>query len=329
MKRNTIPTAKMTREEWLQLRRRGIGGSDASVIMGKNPYRSILQLWEEKTGKLPVTDDGNEYTYWGNVMEPIIRKEFMNRTGLKVRQKHAMIFHKDYPYLFADVDGIVTDERGEKCIFEAKTASQYKAEQWEDGVPEEYILQVQHYLEVCGMDKAYIAALIGGNKFVFHTIYRDEELIRNLISREKEFWEGCVLTGTEPVMDDSDATRDYLNQKYSDPIKGSIQLQEDMKSVLAEYQDVDCKVKSWKSRKQVLQTRSRRQWENMKPGRWMELSFHGRRSAGNLWTAKDCAKNSRRYLQSTVISVLIESFRLHKKKIRRKQALWQKERSGI
>lgn len=185
MKRNTIPTAKMTREEWLQLRRKGIGGSDASVIMGKNPYRSILQLWEEKTGKLPVTDDGNEYTYWGNVMEPIIRKEFMNRTGLKVRQKHAMIIHKDYPYLFADVDGIVTDERGEKCIFEAKTASQYKAEQWEDGVPEEYILQVQHYLEVCGMDKAYIAALIGGNKFVFHTIYRDDELIRNLISRGK------------------------------------------------------------------------------------------------------------------------------------------------
>ena len=249
MKRNTIPTAKMTREEWLRLRRKGIGGSDASVIMGKNPYRSILQLWEEKTGKLPVTDEGNEYTYWGNVMEPIIRKEFMNRTGLKVRQKHAMIFHKDYPYLFADVDGIVTDERGEKCIFEAKTASQYKAEQWEDGVPEEYILQVQHYLEVCGMDKAYIAALIGGNKFIFHTIYRDDELIRNLISREKEFWEGCVLTGTEPVMDDSDATRDYLNQKYSDPIEGSIQLQEDMKSVLAEYQDVDCKIKELEKQK--------------------------------------------------------------------------------
>lgn len=249
MKRNTIPTAKITREEWLQLRRKGIGGSDASVIMGKNPYRSILQLWEEKTGKLPVTDEGNEYTYWGNVMEPIIRKEFMNRTGLKVRQKHAMIFHKDYPYLFADVDGIVTDERGEKCIFEAKTASQYKAEQWEDGVPEEYILQVQHYLEVCGMDKAYIAALIGGNKFIFHTIYRDDELIRNLISREKEFWEGCVLTGTEPVMDDSDATRDYLNQKYSDPIEGSIQLQEDMKSVLAEYQDVDCKIKELEKQK--------------------------------------------------------------------------------
>ena len=86
MRRKMTPTGNLTREEWLQLRRNGIGGSDASVIMGKNPYRSILQLWEEKTGKLPVTDNGNEFTYWGNVMEPIIRKEFMNRTGLKVRQ---------------------------------------------------------------------------------------------------------------------------------------------------------------------------------------------------------------------------------------------------
>ena len=86
MRRKMTPTGNLTREEWLQLRRNGIGGSDASVIMGKNPYRSILQLWEEKTGKLLVTDNGNEFTYWGNVMEPIIRKEFMNRTGLKVRQ---------------------------------------------------------------------------------------------------------------------------------------------------------------------------------------------------------------------------------------------------
>ena len=249
MKRNTIPTAKMTREEWLRLRRKGIGGSDASVIMGKNPYRSILQLWEEKIGKLPVTDDGNEYTYWGNVMEPIIRKEFMNRTGLKVRQKHAMIFHKDYPYLFADVDGIATDERGEKCIFEAKTASQYKADQWENGVPEEYVLQVQHYLEVCGMNKAYIAALIGGNKFVFHTIYRDDDLIKELISREKEFWEERVLTGTEPVMDDSDATKDYLNEKYSDSIADTIQLQENMKFVLTEYQNIDFRMKELEKQK--------------------------------------------------------------------------------
>ena len=101
--------------------------------------------------------------------------------------------------------------------------------------------------EVCGWIKAYIAALIGGNKFTFVYHLQDEELIRNLISRER-VREGQV-TDTEPAMDDSDATRDYLNQKYSDPIEGSIQLQEDMKSVLAEYQDVDCKVKELEKQK--------------------------------------------------------------------------------
>ena len=182
-------------------------------------------------------------------MEPIIRKEFMNRTGLKVRQKHAMIFHEEYPYLFADVDGIVTDERGEKCIFEAKTASQYKADQWENGVPEEYVLQVQHYLAVCGMNKAYIAALIGGNKFVFTTIYRDDFLIEELTAREKKFWEECVLTDTEPVADDSEATQEYLNTKYSNSVASTIQLNVDMKKVIAEYQDVDSKVKELEKKK--------------------------------------------------------------------------------
>ena len=109
MKRKLVPTGNLAREEWLELRRRGIGGSDASVIMGKNPYRSILRLWEEKTGKAPITEAGNEAAYWGNVMEPIVRKEFTKRTGLKVRQKHFMIFHPEIPYMFADVDGIVTE----------------------------------------------------------------------------------------------------------------------------------------------------------------------------------------------------------------------------
>lgn len=249
MKRMTIPTKNITRAEWLQLRRRGIGGSDASVIMGVNPYRSILQLWEEKTGKFPVIDNGNEYTYWGNVMEPIIRKEFMKRTGLKVRQKHAMIFHPDYPYIFADVDGIVTDERGEKCIFEAKTASQYKEEQWENGVPEEYVLQVQHYLAVCGMDKAYVAALIGGNRFVFHTIFRDEQLIGELLCREKAFWEGCVLTDIRPEADDSKATEEYLNSKYSKTVPDTIQLDNSMKEVLTEYTEVNTRLKELEKQK--------------------------------------------------------------------------------
>ena len=129
-----IPTKDLTRLEWLELRREGIGGSDASVVMGENPYRSILQLWEEKTGRKEITDEGNEYTYWGTLMEDVIRHEFMKRTGLKVRQKHFMIFHPEYPYLFADVDGIflkprrpVSTERRSGRMAESRKSISYRS----------------------------------------------------------------------------------------------------------------------------------------------------------------------------------------------------------
>lgn len=266
MKRRMVPTKDMTREEWLRYRRCGIGGSDASVIMGENPWRSVLQLWEEKTGDGAVTDNGNEYTYWGNVMEPIIRKEFMNRTGLKVRQKHSIIFHSVFPFLFADVDGIVTDENGEKCIFEAKTASQYKEKDWETGVPREYYLQVQHYLEVCGMDKAYVAVLIGGNNFKIYTVMRAQEVIAELLCKEKEFWEEHVLTGIPPVADASKATGEYLDNKFHDTVSDSIQLPDDMKEVIQAYGEIDARMKELEKEKTGLSNKIKAAMEEHERG---------------------------------------------------------------
>ncbi len=235
-----ISTKNLSRQQWLELRRQGLGGSDASVVMRKNPYRSILQLWEEKTGRMPIEDKGNEYTYWGDVMEPLIRKEFAKRTGLNVRQKHAMILHPKYPFLFADVDGIVTDGNGEKCIFEAKTVSQYKSDQWEGGqIPEEYMYQVQHYMEVCGMDKTYIAGLIGGNRFVFHVIYRDENIIKELLDAEVSFWNDCVLADHKPETDGTQATTDFLQEKYDHSVDDCVQLPPEMSEILKEYDRIN------------------------------------------------------------------------------------------
>lgn len=256
MKGIMIPTKDLTREEWLELRRNGIGGSDASVVMGKNPWCSVQQLWEDKTGKAPVKDEGSEYTYWGNVMEPIIRKEFMNRTGLKVRQKHFMMFHPEFTFMFADVDGIVTDENGEKCIFEAKTVSQYREGEWEDGnIPVEYMLQVQHYLAVCGMQKSYIAALIEENHFVYHTILRNDEMIADLIYAEKKFWNYNVKCDIRPEIDDSEATKEYLARKYEKSVKDRINLDSSLEIVLKEYKEVDSQLKDMEKKKTGLSNR--------------------------------------------------------------------------
>ena len=71
------------------------------------------------------------------------------------------------------------------------------------------MLQIQHYMAVTGAEKAYVAALVGGNHFFFHEVLRDEEMIRKIISMEAYFWENYVLAGKEPPPDGSKATASY------------------------------------------------------------------------------------------------------------------------
>jgi predicted phage-related endonuclease len=116
--------------------------------------------------------------------------------------------------MLANVDGIVSNENGKKSIFEAKTASAYKAEQWEnDKVPEEYLLQVMHYMSVTGLDSTYIAALIGGNKFIYKLIERDDELIDMIIQLEYDFWD-CVENNVPPLVDGSESCSNLMNKLY-------------------------------------------------------------------------------------------------------------------
>ena len=208
-----VKTANLSRKEWLQWRSKGIGGSDVSVIAGVNNFRSIYQLWQEKTEQVEIEESENDYTHFGHILEPIVKQEFMKRTGLKVRAKRMILQSEEYPFMLADLDGVINED-GEMVIFEAKTASAYKESIWEEGVPYEYILQVQHYMAVTGAKKAYVAALVGGNHFYYHTAYRDDVLISKIILMEKQFWERCVLGGMEPAADGSKATTEYINDRY-------------------------------------------------------------------------------------------------------------------
>lgn len=162
-----VKTKNLSRDEWLEYRTGGIGGSDVSIIAGINPFKSVHQLWLEKTGQIEPEEQQSEYAHFGTLLEPLVRKEFMQRTGMKVRQKHMLLQSEEYPFMYADVDGVI-NEHGELCIFEAKTASAYKQDLWEDEVPAAYILQVQHYMAVTGAKRTYIAALVGGNHFYYH-----------------------------------------------------------------------------------------------------------------------------------------------------------------
>lgn len=207
-------TLEMTHDEWLLDRRRGIGGSDVATILGLNKWKSAYQLWLEKTGQVELDHTDSEPAYWGNVLEEVVAKEFQERTGLKVRRRNQVFEHPLHPFLRANID---RDVVGEKAVLECKTANQFLANEWEgEEIPLSYLCQVQHYMNVMNYDHAYIAVLIGGQKFVWKRIERDQKVIDMITERLVEFWETNVLDGVEPPIDGSKAASEFLNERYAE-----------------------------------------------------------------------------------------------------------------
>lgn len=212
-------THEMTKKEWLEARRLGIGGSDVATILGLNKYQTAFELWLDKTAQIPVDDsETSEAAYWGNALEEVVAKEFERRTGKKVRKRNQMFFHSKYQYLTANIDRDIVKEN---AILECKTASAFLSKNWEgEEIPEQYICQVQHYMNVLNRDYAYVAVLVGGQKFIWKKIERDQELINMIQAACIEFWEVNVMQEVPPAIDGSDAAVNYIKETYSDNEEG-------------------------------------------------------------------------------------------------------------
>lgn len=208
-----VETEGLSREEWLKWRKSGIGGSDVSCLLGINKWKSEIELWLDKTNQTNEPPVENEAMQWGNIMEPIIRNHFAEITGKTVVELKAMLQHPEYPFMLADVDGITIDDDNNPAILEIKTASEFKRSEWEEDVPAYYQTQIQHYLCVTGIKKAYCAVLIGGNSFKIYEVDADEEIQSMLIAVEKNFW-NKVQNMIRPQMDGSDAAKDLLDKLY-------------------------------------------------------------------------------------------------------------------
>lgn len=212
-------TVGMSYDRWLEWRKKGIGGSDASVVCGVNQYKSPVELFMEKTNQ-QAPEEAGEAAYWGNVLEAVVRAEFTKRTGIEVLEVNKLLRSKEYPYMLANLDGVCRHPSYGTCVFEAKTANAFKAGEWEETIPHEYMLQLQHYLSITGYVGAYIAVLIGGNTFKWSFIERDEELISKLIRWEGDFWER-VKSDIPPPLDGSEASAKYLKKRFPNSIAHS------------------------------------------------------------------------------------------------------------
>ncbi len=217
--------------EWLRSRKQGIGGSDASAILGFNPWKSAFELYIDKTSdEIEVID--NEAIHWGNVLEDVVAEEFTRRTGKKVRRRNQTFVHAEHDFMIANID---RDVVGEKALLECKTTNAFNSEAWEgDDIPPAYMCQIQHYMAVLDYEKAYIAVLIGGQKFVWKEIERDEEFIQLMIQLEEDFWENHVLAEVPPEIDGSPSASELLNKMYPEDNGETIMLQSDEAETLIE-----------------------------------------------------------------------------------------------
>ena len=214
-----VKTTDLSRNEWLDVRKKGIGSSDASAAVGLNPYKSSLELWLEKTGRdehLPKLDPTDDTTpaFFGNLLEPIVASLYTSRTGNRVRKTNAVLQHPDpsLPWVLANIDREVLGDPA-VSVLECKTTGINGSRLWKDGVPEYVVLQVQHQLAVTGKQAADVAVLVFGQELRVHRVDRDEGLIANLMELERRFWT-FVETDTPPPADGSDSASTALQALF-------------------------------------------------------------------------------------------------------------------
>lgn len=228
----------MTNEQraaWLEGRRTGIGGSDVAAVLGLNPWKTPLDVWNDKLG-LSEDKGMSEPAYWGTVLEDTVAKEFQLRTGERVQKVSHQFADPETPWAIANIDRAIINpdiakrvrplEMTEKEIakygrrpittdiaFEAKTAHAFTADLWgpsqeleikqnnlrtEHEIPLYYETQIQWYCGILRLRGMYLAVLIGGSDFRMYWIDARPDVFQVIKEKCAAFWNNNVLTRTPP-----------------------------------------------------------------------------------------------------------------------------------
>ncbi|WP_027709228.1 YqaJ viral recombinase family protein [Zooshikella ganghwensis] len=196
-------------EAWHFNRRMGIGGSDIGAILGLNPYKTPMQVWEEKRG-IAKLDEEREAAYWGKQLEALVAQEYAKRNNVKVQRLNHTRQHADFPWMCANIDRIVwehgkkpvvKDEIRSKHLLECKTASVF-AKDWgeenSDEIPYSYWLQSVWYLATLDATICDVALLRGGQEYHQYQVMREMAVENMMIDRARQFWFDHVIANVPP-----------------------------------------------------------------------------------------------------------------------------------
>ncbi len=193
------------KHEWLKERQTGIGGSDASVILGVNPFRTKMELWEEKIADTVTELPPTPVMMRGTVLEPVAADLYVERTGRKVRRQ-PMRRHSEHEFMIGNVDRQIL--RGGDItrtgILEIKCPGlRVMADVKARGLSDYMTVQLMHYLAVYGYEWGSFCLFNAENwDVIYFDLEADQEFIGAITEMESEFWNDYVLTGTPPPEDD-------------------------------------------------------------------------------------------------------------------------------
>jgi len=208
-------------KSWLAARALRVGASDAPIICGISTFESPFTLYHKKRATLEALENEEEFQerlFWGKTLEPVIIRRFADVTQrgvIQVSEEPLITTHiwKVVPQIVATLDGVTVSDAQEWVPLEVKNVSGFFADEWSEAAPLYYQVQVQHQMMVTGAQVGYIAALIGGNKFRWGVVERDNAFIELMLQRELEFL-ALLEAGKPPAIDGSDATKDLLARLY-------------------------------------------------------------------------------------------------------------------
>lgn len=243
----TLNASRMSRDEWLEQRTRGLGGSDAAAAIGLSRWKSPFRLFLEKTGQID-RPEANERMQIGLEVEEAIFQMVRKRLepeGLNLTHNNEFFVSEEYPWMLGNIDGDIYDPENDSFgVLEIKFVSPYGREEWTgEDIPQEYLIQLQHYFVVTERTWGIMAALIGNERLIIKRVEKDEELCQMMIEKEREFWEENVLKNIPPEVDGSSDTEEILNSLYPSAKNESIVLSPNADQIIEELQDLKAKAK--------------------------------------------------------------------------------------
>jgi putative phage-type endonuclease len=260
---------EITHEQWLELRRTGIGGSDAGGVLGMSRWSSPLSVWADKRGLLPEQPDNDDMEY-GRRMEPTLRQwfiELMNSNGgdtLSAGEYPKMLRSTLYPWAIADLDGVVGCVKGMGGL-ELKTADRSMAKEWKEGeLPDGYYCQIQHYNAVTGWPWFYVFCLLGKHPIIRY-VPRNQPFIDDLMERERQLWE-MIEANTMPAPSGLDCDDCVLSALYQGGGEDTVKVSQEIEEVMARHAALKESIDEWTEERKSLGQRIKLAMGNAKRG---------------------------------------------------------------